>query len=51
MIMSSVDAQGKSDAMTQQAQQTSLEQQQKDLENKAVSEALKGFQQALQELP
>jgi hypothetical protein len=50
MIMA-IDAQGASDVMTQQAQQNSLEQQQKDMENKKQAEALKGFQQALQELP
>ena len=46
-----IDAQGATDAMTQQAQQNSLEQAQKDLENKKQAEAIKGFQTALQSLP
>ena len=34
-----------------QAKQNALEQAQKDLEDKKQGDALKGFQQALQELP
>jgi hypothetical protein len=34
-----------------QAKQNALEQQQTDMENKKQADALKGFQQALQELP
>ena len=43
--------QGASDAGTAKANQDSLEQQQKNAEEKKQAEALKGFQQALQELP
>lgn len=46
-----IDLKGATDSMTNQAQQNSLEQAQKDMENKKQSEALKGFQQALQSLP
>ena len=46
-----VDLQGQSAALTAQANQDALEQQQKNAEEKKQAEALKGFQQALQELP
>jgi hypothetical protein len=48
MIM---DLQGASQASTQQSQQNSLQQQEQNAENKKQEDALKGFQQALQELP
>lgn len=50
-MASGVDAQGQSNAMTQQATQDSLEQQQVNAENKKEADAIKGFQQMLQELP
>jgi len=43
--------QGSSDAGISKANNDSLAQQQKDAEEKKQAEALKGFQQALQELP
>jgi len=46
-----VDLVGNSDAGIQQAQQDALEQQQKNAEEKKQADALKGFQQLLQELP
>jgi hypothetical protein len=52
MIMASgVDGQGQSQAMTQQATQDSIEQQKINAENKKEADAIKGFQQMLQELP
>ena len=45
------DLQGQSQAMTQQSTQDSLQQQEQNAENKKQEDALKGFQQALQELP
>ena len=42
------DLQGASQAITQQSQQNSLQQQEKNAENKKQEDALKGFQQALQ---
>jgi hypothetical protein len=52
MIMASgVDGQGQSQAMTQQATQDSIEQQKVNAENKKEADAIKGFQQMLQELP
>ena len=49
MIMA-VDLKGASDALTQKSQLDQLEQAQKNAENKKQAEALKGFQQALQQL-
>ena len=46
-----MDLQSSSNVLTQQSQQDSLEQQQKNAEDKKQADALKGFQQALQELP
>ena len=43
--------QGASGAGTNKANNDSLEQQQKNAEEKKQADALKGFQQALQELP
>jgi hypothetical protein len=51
MIMNPGDLQGASQSMTQQSQQNSLQQQEENAENKKQEDALKGFQQALQELP
>jgi hypothetical protein len=48
MIM---DLQGPSAQDTQKAQQDSLQQQEQNAEDKKQADALKGFQQALQELP
>jgi hypothetical protein len=45
-----IDLQGASNAMTQQAQQNSLEQAKVDMENKKQEEALKSFKTALQNL-
>jgi hypothetical protein len=50
MIMGT-DLQGASQQITQQSQQNSLQQQEVNAENKKQEDALKGFQQALQELP
>jgi hypothetical protein len=50
MIMA-IDAQAQMDVYTNQAQQNSVEQAKKDMENKKQSEAIKGFQAALQSLP
>jgi hypothetical protein len=47
MIMG-VDLQGASAGMTQKVQQNSLEQQQKNAEDKEQADALKEFQQVLQ---
>ena len=46
-----MDLQGASAAGTQKAQQDSLQQQEQNAEDKKQADALKGFQQALQELP
>ena len=46
-----IDAQAQMDVYTNQAQQNSVEQAKKDMENKKQAEALKGFQAALQSLP
>jgi hypothetical protein len=51
MIMGSSDLQGASNQLTAQSQQDSLQQQETNAENKKQEDALKGFQQALQELP
>ena len=45
------DLQGQSQQITQQSQQASLQQQEQNAEDKKQADALKGFQQALQELP
>jgi hypothetical protein len=45
-----VDLKGASDQLTQKSQLDQLEQAQKNAENKKQAEALKGFQQALQQL-
>jgi hypothetical protein len=51
MIMDGGSVQGQSQQITQQSQQNSVEQQEQNAENKKQEDALKGFQQALQELP
>jgi hypothetical protein len=51
MIMGSSDLQGASAQRTQQANQDSLQQMDQNAEEKKQADALKGFQQALQELP
>jgi hypothetical protein len=50
MIMG-VDLQGQSQQITQKSEGDSLKQEQTDAENKKQADALKGFQQVLQELP
>jgi hypothetical protein len=51
MVMNVDSSQAARDAMTQQAQERSLENMKKQLDDKAVGENLKTFQAALQSLP
>jgi len=49
--MGTSNLQGDSAALTAKSNQDSLQQQEQNAEEKKQADALKGFQQALQELP
>jgi hypothetical protein len=52
MIMQGTSGlQGSSQALTQQSEQSSLQQQETDAQNKKDADALQGFSKVLQELP